>query len=601
MFHQLFIKQNFLLPALSVLILVSCIGEEPEQSAPDERRFSKTALVTGELYEPIDMTILPNLDVLIVQRRGEILKYDHEDSELTQVGFLDAYFHTDVEGVNAEEGVVGIQKDPDFENNHFVYIYYSPTDTSVNRLSRFIYEDDHLDIESETVVLEFYSQRDICCHTGGRMAFDSNGLLYLTTGDNATPFNQRGQDYVLEGYAPLDGRPGFEQYDARRSAGNSNDLRGKVLRIKVNDDGSYDIPEGNLYPEGMEKTRPEIYVQGTRNPYSVSVDSETGYLYWGDVGPDARADSTWEGNMGPKGPIGYDEVNQARAAGNYGWPYFVGDNYAYNEYDYSTGETGSFFDPENPVNRSPNNTGIEELPPAQPAFIWYPYTESEEFPEVETGGRNVMVGPVYYRENYPGETRLPDFYDNKLFIYDWIRNWVRVVTMTPDGDFLQMDPFLEDMVFNSIMDIELGPDGQLYILEYGSRWFAQNADAGLSRIDFDDSESFTPSESLTDETEGETTEGHQEGERELTGQELVASLDCQACHLQSESSIGPSYERMAEHYQDNEDAVSQMVESIINGSTGVWGDRAMPPHGDLSEEDAEKIVLWIQSLAENNE
>ncbi len=118
--------------------------------------------------------------------------------------------------------------------------------------------------------------------------------------------------------------------------------------------------------------------------------------------------------------------------------------------------------------------------------------------------------------------------------------------------------------------------------------------------DFDDSESFTPPGSLVDSDE-ETTEGHQQGDEELGGQELAASLDCSACHLQSDESVGPSYERMAEHYQGDDGAVSQMVQSIIDGSTGVWGDRAMPPHADLSEDDAEKIVLWIQSLAEGGE
>ncbi|MEQ9209982.1 MAG: PQQ-dependent sugar dehydrogenase, partial [Pseudomonadales bacterium] len=120
-------------------------------TAPDESQFTKTMLVTGEFFEPIDMTILPNMDILIVQRRGEILKYNHETAELSQAGFLDVFFETDVEGVNAEEGVVGIEKDPDFENNGYIYIYYSPIDTTVNRLSRFVYENDELDMDSETV------------------------------------------------------------------------------------------------------------------------------------------------------------------------------------------------------------------------------------------------------------------------------------------------------------------------------------------------------------------------------------------------------------------------------------------------------------------
>ena len=64
--------------------------------------------------------------------------------------------------------------------------------------------------------------------------------MYLSTGDNATPFDQNNSKYKLEGYGPIDNREGFEQWDARRSSANTNDLRGKVLRIIVNKDGSYD-------------------------------------------------------------------------------------------------------------------------------------------------------------------------------------------------------------------------------------------------------------------------------------------------------------------------------------------------------------------------
>ena len=56
-----------------------------------------------------------------------------------------------------------------------------------------------------------------------------------------------------------------------RTAANTNDLRGKILRIRVKDDGSYEIPEGNLFAPGTAKTRPEIYVMGDRNPYRISV------------------------------------------------------------------------------------------------------------------------------------------------------------------------------------------------------------------------------------------------------------------------------------------------------------------------------------------
>lgn len=696
---------------------------------PEENRFTKTQLILGELFEPTEMTILPNLDILIAQRRGEILLYKNADSTLSEVGLLDVYWYTEEEGVNAEEGVIGIQADPDFENNNFVYIFYTPADTSVNRISRFEFRNDLLQMDSETLVLEFYSQRDICCHTGGSLAFDNNGLLYASTGDNSTPFNQPTGDYTLSGYAPLDGRPGFEQYDARRTSGNSNDLRGKILRLNVQEDGSYTIPEGNLYPEGMPGTRPEIYVQGTRNPYRISIDPMNNYLYWGDVGPDASNDS-----LETRGPKGYDEINQTREAGHYGWPYLIGDNYPYREFDFNSGTPGEAFDPDAPVNRSPSNTGIEVLPPSEPAFIWYPYDASPEFPLTRTGGRNAMAGPVYYTELFPEETRLPDYYDGKFFIYDWIRDWIRVVSMHEDGSFDKMEPFMESTTFNGVIDMEVGPDGRLYLLEYGKGWFTQNRDSGIARIDYnagnrspsvhalyaEEASGLLPFEAVfhvdaTDPEEdplhfnwhlsnGETVEttvpvleytfsetgeysvrvkavdpsglsamseelyiyagnvapvleieidgnqtfyfddtpvnysvhiedvkrdvtpaeinpenlfvssefvsgraaaepeaGHQIITDAMIGRNLAATLDCRACHSEALRSVGPSYMEVSELYQDEPNAESYLMDQIITGSVGVWGDVAMPAHLDLPEEDARKIVAWILSLTDESD
>ena len=96
---------------------------------------------------------------------------------------------------------------------------------------------------------------------------------YLSTGDDSNPFDS-------SGYTPIDERTNRNPvYDAQRTAGNTNDLRGKVLRIKVNADGSYSIPSGNLFPPGTARTRPEIYAMGLRNPFRIGVDKATGVLY----------------------------------------------------------------------------------------------------------------------------------------------------------------------------------------------------------------------------------------------------------------------------------------------------------------------------------
>ncbi len=446
---------------------------------PLEERFTKISLSKGGFFEPTEMAILPNLDILVSQRRGELMRYRQADSSLKQVGLLNVYHKATVPNVNAEEGFMGLQADPDFAKNNFIYAFYSPFDTSVNRLSRFTFQNDTLDLSTEKVILEFYSQRNICCHTGGSIAFGKDRMLYLSTGDNATPFDEPGQRFVNRGYGPLDDRPGHEQYDARRTSSNTNDLRGKILRIRINEDGTYEIPDGNLFNPGQDSTRPEIFVMGNRNPYRISVDQQTGYLYWGEVGPDAPNDS-----METRGPRGYDELNQARTAGYFGWPLFVGYNYSYREYNYQTGTSGSSFNPDAPVNLSRNNTGKKILPAATPPLIWYPYDNSKEFPQLGSGGRNAMAGPVYYAAAYPEKTRLPDYFEGKLFFYDWIRGWIKLVTMNADGDFEKMEPFMPSTKFAAPIDMEMGPDGRLYILEYGMGWFSQNPDAGISVIHY---------------------------------------------------------------------------------------------------------------------
>jgi len=455
-------------------------GKATAELPPPDSLFRKVALTMGTLAEPTEMAVLPTGDVLIAQRGGEVVLFRAQDKSVKPAGKVAVYSKAK-NGSNVEEGLLGITIDPGFASNHFVYLFYSPADTSVNRLSRFELDGDSLRIGSEKVVLEFYSQREICCHTGGSLAFGPGGVLFVSTGDNSTPFDEAKERFASHGFSPTDDRPGHEPYDARRTAANTNDLRGKILRIRPKADGTYDIPAGNLFAPGTPNTRPEIFVMGNRNPYRISVDQQSGFLYWGDVGPDAADDT-----LATRGPKGYDEINQARAAGNFGWPLFVGDNYPYRRWDYATGASGPLHDATTPLNESRNTTGLRELPSARGAFIWYPYGPTRDFPQVNKGGRTAMAGPVYHSDRYPKarDTALPSYFDGKLFIYDWIRHWIYAVTVRPDGDYEAMERFAPRDSFSAPIDMELGPDGRIYVLEYGKAWFARNADAGLSMIEY---------------------------------------------------------------------------------------------------------------------
>ena len=248
--------------------------------------------------------------------------------------------------------------------------------------------------------------------------------------------------------------------------------------IHPEDDGTYTIPEGNLFPDGTPKTRSEIYTMGHRNPWRISIDSQTGYIYWGEVGPDAGKD-------GEQGSRGYDEFNQAKGPGFFGWPYFIGDNQPYADYDYATDSIYGLFDANKPINTSPNNTGIQELPPAQKAFIWYPYAYSEEFPLLGSAGRNATGGPVFRATDFPkSDKRFPAYYEGKWLIIDFMRGWIMSVTMDANGDYVSMEPFLPTASFQSAIDIQFSPDGDLYVLEYGSAWFRGNDNALIKRVQY---------------------------------------------------------------------------------------------------------------------
>lgn len=448
--------------------------------ATQSSHFEKVVLTT-ELTDPMEMGIAPDGRVFVAERFGPIKMWDPETGRTQMVGFVPVR-------MTIEDGLLGLTLDPDFADNGWLYVYYAPADGGPSRLSRVTFDGERIDLASENILLEIDTQQQECCHSAGSLTFGPEGNLYLSTGDNTDP-------YPLGG-SPIDERPGRKVGDAQRTSANTNDLRGKILRIRPLPDGSYAIPEGNLF-EGDSLHRPEIYTMGHRNPYRISVDPETGWLYWGDVGI-GNAPSE------ERGPWGWEEVNQARGPGFYGWPYFVGPNDAYRDYDYETEEAGPYFNPKAPVNESPNNTGARMLPPSSPAMIWYAYGPSEEFPALGAGGMSAMAGPVYrHRPETTSPHALPAYYDGTLFIYEWMRNWIKLVKFDDAGRLMHIAPFLPDVDFVRPTDMEVGADGRLYVLEWGETFWGSNEDAQLVRLDYEEPTPSAPSGETSSSSEAE--------------------------------------------------------------------------------------------------
>jgi cytochrome c len=546
---------------------------EPTIEKADMNRFTKVKLAE-DFDEPMEMVITKESKVILVERPGNIKMYSPEDRQIRKIGYIPV-FH------GQEDGLLGIALDPLYNQNNYVYLFYSPPgETPLQRVSRFELKNDSLYSNTEKQIIDIPTQRKECCHSSGSLAFGPDNNLYISVGDNTNPHNP---GY----YNSVDERKGREYWDAQRTAGNTNDLRGKILRIRPKTEGGYTIPEGNLFPEGMAGTRPEIYVMGCRNPFRFSLDAKRGWLFWGDVGQNTVDDPK-------RGPISYDEWNVARKAGFFGWPYFAGPNAPYAEYDFATGKIGPFFNPSNPVNKSVNNTGLKNLPPAQSAMIWYSYDESKVFKHLGTGGKSPIAGPVYYSDAYVKNTtdssrNLPNWYDGKLFIAEWIRNWINVVTLDSAGKVDSIEQFMPSVSFNHPINLEMGPDGVLYVLEYGSNWLVRNKDAGLYRIEYNRGKMPPAIAASSNDTAIVNP----------LGNKLFEGEDCMACHALNQKSVGPSFMAIADRYPNNDREIEKLAGKVISGGSGVWGQYAMSAHPQLSLEKSKQLIKYILSLKDD--
>jgi hypothetical protein len=96
-----------------------------------------------------------------------------------------------------------------------------------------------------------------------------------------------------------------------------------------------------------------------------------------------------------------------------------------------------------------------------------------------------MAGPVYHFDsNLDSDIKLPEYFDDTLFVYDWSRRAFWEVKLDESGDILKINRIWSNLPFARPIDAELGPDGAMYVLEWGSGFGGNNADAQLSRVEF---------------------------------------------------------------------------------------------------------------------
>ena len=243
--------------------LMSCAG--PTEGLPTE--FERTVLVpSSDLTEPVDFAFLPDGRILIAEKGGAIKVYKEGQPTTTLVTLP---VETDF-----ESGIGGIEIDPNYATNHYVYVSYT-NGTNEDMLSRFTIEGDAAQIIASEKIL-------------------------IRTNDPAGPIHHGGEIYYQDNPDPTKPDYIFWAKGDNAVGNNSQDLtnvHGKIMRIYA--DGT--IPTDNPY-YNTQGARKEIWATGLRNPFRFTATPD-GQILVADVGG-----------------AGWEELNILQKGGNYGWP-----------------------------------------------------------------------------------------------------------------------------------------------------------------------------------------------------------------------------------------------------------------------------------------
>lgn len=269
---------------ISVLVLSSYVYHKKSADDLAPPLTLNTQLVASDLQGPIDIAFPGNGDVLIAEQIGKI--------RLVKNGVLTAQPVLDIQSklvkINPRydvRGILGFTLSPKFSSNRKIYLFYcAPTSTPGMDHTNVVAEytlpanSDPVDPNSGRIV--FSSDAAAQGNNGGCIKFGPDGYLYIGMGD---------------------GGGGADNHGPIGNGQNMNTLLGKILRIDVNSNTTYNIPKDNPFV-GKPDVKPEIWAYGLRNPWRFSFDKATKKLFVSDVGENA-----------------IEEIDVVEKGGNYGW------------------------------------------------------------------------------------------------------------------------------------------------------------------------------------------------------------------------------------------------------------------------------------------
>lgn len=217
--------------------------------------------------------------IFVVEQPGIIRVFENSAAATSARIFLDIRARVDFSG---EKGLLGLAFHPNYQSNGYFYVNYvasSPRRTVIARYRVSAADPNQAEANSELVILTFNQPFDN--HNGGQLAFGDDGYLYIATGDGGSGGDPQGNGQNLQ------------------------TLLGKILRIDVDTatgGKNYGIPSDNPFIGNMAGNREEIFAYGLRNPWRMSFDRATGWLWTGDVGQGRR-----------------EEIDLIEKGQNYGW------------------------------------------------------------------------------------------------------------------------------------------------------------------------------------------------------------------------------------------------------------------------------------------
>lgn len=265
--------------AFGITCLLSFKDTTMDESKADHKL--QLAFPSLEFEMPVELTG-SNDDtdrIFVVEQKGRIAVFPNRPEVKNKSVFLDIVRQVDSGG---EKGLLGLAFHPNFKSNGYFYVNYTRSSPLETVISRFTVSASHpqvADPGSEMILLTY--KQPFSNHNGGKIAFGSDGYLYISAGD------------------------GGSGGDPRNNGQDRKTLLGKILRIDVDKPAgknNYSIPSDNPFKNNQSGYREEIYAYGLRNVWRFAFDDETGMLWAGDVGQNEL-----------------EEIDIIEKGGNYGW------------------------------------------------------------------------------------------------------------------------------------------------------------------------------------------------------------------------------------------------------------------------------------------